>query len=93
MIWKQKNLIYKIPREIISVKNWTQHLPFGPFKLIFFSQIKQLRTWVILTVIINIIKYCWIKGNAQMQLLKKKNNFLDETSKFWKKVAVKTRLA
>ena len=36
MIWKQKNLIYKIPREIISVKNWTQYLPFGPFKLIFY---------------------------------------------------------
>ena len=37
---------------------------------IFFSQINHLRAWIILTVIINIIKYCWIKGNAQMQLLK-----------------------
>ena len=36
MITKQKNLSYKIPREIVSVKNWTQHLPFGPFKLNFF---------------------------------------------------------
>ena len=31
---KKKSASYEIPREIISVKNWTQNLPFGYFILV-----------------------------------------------------------
>ena len=71
-------------REVNTAKNGTQHLPSGHFKsMFFFSQIGRNKAWITLTVVTNLIIYCYIKFNAivgfHMTSLKFKLKTIDPT--------------
>ena len=55
----KKSLSCEIPREVNTVENKTQHLPFGHFlkSIYVLSQNSHKKTWSTLTVVINLVKY------------------------------------
>ena len=61
MLLNKKIGSLKIPRELNTVKNGTQHLLSDHFKfMFFFSQIDHNKAWITLKAITNLIKYCYI---------------------------------
>ena len=91
---QQKPAEYEIQRERIILKNFSQHLPFGHIKLMFFLTLVTKRAWIYLTSYYNFGKIMLIKKcNIIIQSVKteKKPYFL-EKMQILRNMAVNTLL-